>query len=108
MTEYPVTTVCGSMRFFDQMLVAANEYTEKGYIVLMPFVAYIKPGEQENNPVKEMLDKMHFAKIDMSDEILVVTRNPGDMDHYIGTSTHNEIRHANNHGVKVVYYDTSG
>lgn len=86
-TKFPVITICGSMRYFDQMMEAANEYTKLGWIVLMPFVAYIKPGEQENNPVKEMLDEMHFAKIDMSEAILVVGS-------YRGHSTTREIEYA--------------
>lgn len=94
--EYPVITICGSMRYLDQMLEEANRLSERGFIVLMPFVAYIKPGEQEGNPVKEMLDNMHFAKIDMSHGIYVV-----DVDNYIGESTTNEIKYAMGHGKSV-------
>ena len=47
---------------------------------------------------KEMLDDMHFRKIDMADEIYVI-----NVDGYIGTSTRNEIEYAKRTG-KVVRY----
>lgn len=44
---------------------------------------------RRNSPLKEMLDDMHFSKIDMADEIFVV--NPGG---YVGESTAREIGYA--------------
>lgn len=101
-TEYPVVTISGSMRFLDRMFKEASRLTAEGWIVLMPFVAYIyiKPGEQENNPVKEMLDDMHFTKISMSELVFVV--NVGG---YIGQSTKNEIDYALEHGVEVQFLE---
>ena len=46
--------------------------------------------------VKEMLDEMHLAKIDMADEIFVV--NPSG---YVGESTSREIAYARNQGKPV-------
>ena len=83
------------MRYFDRMLELANEYTEKGWIVLMPFVHVIPPEQQAGSPVKKMLDDMHFTKIDMSSAILVV--GP-----YRGESTTNEIRYAYKHGKHII------
>lgn len=34
---YPITTICGTMRLFDNMLTVADELTRQGSIVLMPF-----------------------------------------------------------------------
>ena len=50
--------------------------------------------------MKEMLDKMHFQKIDMADEIFVI--NVGG---YIGESTRREIAHATDKGKKVNYLE---
>ena len=47
-------------------------------------------------PVKEMLDEMHLAKIDMADEIFVI--NPGG---YVGQSTAREIAYARSQGKTV-------
>lgn len=94
-TQFPVITICGSMRYFDRMLEVASEFTGRGYIVLMPFVHVIKPEDQENNPVKEMLDEMHLSKIAMSESILVVGS-------YTGKSTNREIQYAIDHGKTIL------
>ena len=95
--KFPVVTVCGSMRYFDKMIDVANEMSKDGYIVLMPFVAYILPGEQENNTVKEILDEMNYAKIDMSEAIVVVGEHRGK-------STPNEINYARQTCKKIIEY----
>lgn len=88
------TTICGSMRYFDDMLKAAQTLSLDGYIVLMPFVTFV--GEAQSSEAKAMLDELHFRKIDMSSEIYVV--NPGG---YIGESTRNEIEYARQVGKKI-------
>lgn len=85
---YKVITICGSMKFYPAMLLTAKDLSLKGYIVLMPFVVFSE--EEQHSLDKEMLDKMHFAKIDMSHEICVVTNTEG----YIGNSTRREMAHA--------------
>jgi hypothetical protein len=94
MSSFKVATICGSMRYFDLMLTTAEEYTANGWIILMPFKV-VGPEEQAT-PLKEMLDIMHYAKIDMSDAIIVVGE-------YQGRSTNNEIAHAANHGKGIIY-----
>lgn len=101
MSEFDVVTVCGSMRFYkSHMLDIAAELSRRGCIVLMPFVRFM-PDEQVGNKTKEMLDRMHFAKIDMSDAIYVV-----DVDGYIGDSTQNEIEYAADNGKRIYYHST--
>jgi len=53
-----------------------------------------KPG------VKEMLDRMHLAKIDMADGIFVV-----NVDGYIGESTRREIEYAKEHGKTIEFLE---
>lgn len=94
-TEFPIVTICGSMRYFDLMLEEAKKATADGWIVLMPFVAdYV--GGKNPDTIKNMLDDMHFTKISMSTHILVV-------GNHIGKSTSNEIKYAQDHGITVVY-----
>jgi hypothetical protein len=93
-TRYPIATISGSMRFFDAMIEVANEFTAEGYIILMPFVHVIPPEQQKGNPVKAMLDDMHFRKIDLSELVIVVGG-------YIGESTQNEINYAISRGVPI-------
>lgn len=92
MKDFPVITLCGSMRFFEAMLTIARDLTAKGFIVLAPFVI------AETPELKTMLDAMHRCKIDKSSAIYVV-----DIDGYTGPSTKQEIAYALARG-KAVYY----
>lgn len=56
----------------------------------------------ESTSVKQMLDRLHFSKIDLADEILVVR-----MDGYIGSSTSREIEYANSTSKTIRFYDTT-
>jgi len=96
-SNFPIITVCGSMRYYVRMLSAAEEFSRMGYIVLMPFVADFigDPGKDKDN-TGIMLDEMHMAKIDMSDFILVVGEHRGE-------STTREIKYAEANG-KGAYY----
>lgn len=98
-TTFPVVTICGSMRFYDQMLEAAQQMTTGGMIVLMPFVTYNGGVKEPGDRFAEMLDKMHKAKIDLCDEIVVIT----NFTAYIGESTKGEIAYARHHGKKVTF-----
>ena len=78
--KYKVITLCGSTRFKDEFLRVQKELTLKGYIVIsVGLFGHSGDNEVLADGVKEMLDDMHLAKIDMADEIFIV--NPGG---YIG------------------------
>jgi hypothetical protein len=97
-TQYPVATICGSMRYYDKMLEHAARLTSQGWIVLMPFVTkYV--GGQIADEQKKMLDDMHFTKISMSDGIFVIGT-------HIGESTSNEMAYAEEHGVAIYRVNT--
>lgn len=83
-----IVTICGSMRFFDQMLQVAADETAKGNIVLAPF-SVVAP-EHQSSEFKAMLDRLHVEKIDMAEKILVVT----DQNGYVGDSTRREMGYA--------------
>lgn len=100
-----VITLCGSTRFTEQMLIKQWELTKQGIVVLSWCAIpdwYFKGedkthiGDQEG--VKEIVDEVHFRKIDLSDEVLVI-----NIDGYIGESTTNEINYAKSQG-KVIHY----
>lgn len=92
-----VVCLCGSMRFYSDMLRVAATETAAGRIVLAPF-SVVEPGEQDS-PLKVMLDRLHKRKIDMADEILVVA--PGG---YAGASTQSEIAYAAEHGTPIRWW----
>lgn len=54
----------------------------------------------ESTAVKQMLDTLHHRKIDLADEILVISQGG-----YIGSSTKREIEYATKTGKKVRYHD---
>jgi hypothetical protein len=89
-----VVTICGSMRYFPEMLVAAKRLTEQGEIVLMPFVLKNAKGADETT---HPLNELHKRKIDLSDSIFVVGQ-PGD-------STEAEIAYARQRGKVVQWAD---
>jgi hypothetical protein len=83
-----VITICGSMRFFEQMLQVAADETAMGHIVLAPFSVVAQ--EHQGSEFKQMLDRLHREKIDMAESIVIVTNQHG----YIGTSTKAEMVYA--------------
>jgi len=96
---FSVRTICGSMRYYAEMLVVAEELTAAGCIVLMPFVANYAGGYTADEH-KLMLDAMHRAKIDMSGGIVVVGS-------HIGESTRSEINYAVLMGKAIDYVEVS-
>lgn len=93
-----IITICGSMRFFEQMLTTAAKLTAQGHIVLAPF-SVVAP-EDQGGEFKAMLDQLHRDKIDLSAEIVVVS----DCSGYIGDSTRSEIAYAKRTGKEVRWW----
>lgn len=91
-------TICGSMRFDNEMKkIAYYLETGKGYNILQCVYC-----EENVIPTKEDLSRLtdaHYRKIDLSDGIYVV-----NIDGYIGESVKNEIEYAKKHGKEVVYH----
>ncbi len=88
--KYKIITLCGSTRFKDEFITEQKRLTLEGNIVIsVGLFGHTGDNEVLDEGVKEMLDDMHFRKIDMADEIFVI--NVGG---YIGTSTRNEIEYA--------------
>lgn len=97
--KYRVITLCGSTRFKDAFLEAQKHLTLQGNIVIsVGLFGHSGDDEVWTEGTKEMLDEMHLAKIDLSDEIYVV--NVGG---YIGESTRREIAYARQNK-KIVNY----
>ena len=99
--KYKVVTLCGSTRFKDEFLQAQKRLTLEGNIVIsVGLFGHSGDNEVWTEGTKEMLDDMHFRKIDMADEIYVI--NVGG---YIGSSTRNEIEYAKRMGKTVSYLE---
>jgi hypothetical protein len=93
-----VVCLCGSTRFRAEYEQATREETLAGRIVLSVGLFGHQEGLDMDGPVKAMLDRLHLAKIDLANEILVIC--PG---RYIGSSTAREITYAEAAGKPVRY-----
>lgn len=101
MNEFKVITLCGSTRFKEQFIEIQKKLTLEGNIVIS-VGAFGHCGDNEvwTDGKKAMLDRMHFAKIDLADEIFVI-----NVDNYIGDSTRNEIEYAKSKGKRVRFLE---
>lgn len=91
-------TLCGSTRFKREYEALNKQLTLEGYIVYSVAIFEHADNQQLTDEQKKLLDKVHRAKIDNSDAILVI-----DVDGYIGESTRNEIEYAEKKGKTVKY-----
>jgi len=96
MNDIKVITICGSMRFTNEMVKISEELELKqGYAVIQ--CVYSADGQKHEGLDAEMLVKIHRKKIEISDAIYVV--NVGG---YIGSSTREEIEYAKKLGKEIL------
>lgn len=93
-----VVTLCGSMRFRDELERLAGELTLAGRVALAPVT--LDPARTLGVDERARLDRVHLQKVAMADEVLVV--NPGG---YVGESTRREIEHARSLGIPVRFLE---
>jgi hypothetical protein len=99
-----VICLCGSTRFTNEMMQLTWEYAKLGVLALGWLVRPLHEGETqdhhlaEKEGVAELFDTLHFRKIDLADEVMVVNVNG-----YYGDSTKREIAYAQEHGKPVKY-----
>lgn len=103
----PIICLCGSTRFSKAFREANLRQTMKGKIVLTIGCDMRSDDEiftamtpEQKAETKRMLDELHFRKIDLADEVLIL--NVGG---YIGQSTSNELSYAEKHGKRVWYLE---
>jgi hypothetical protein len=96
--KFPIVTICGSLRYWDEMIQLAAYLTATGSIVLMPYVADYAGGKSAD-ATKEMLDRMHLVKIDMAETVYIVGS-------HIGESTQRELEYAEKQ-CKIILYAAS-
>ncbi len=97
-----IVCLCGSTKFKQEFIEANYRETMAGKIVLSvgwfshADAKIYTPTEEE----KVALDALHFRKIDLADEVLIL--NVGG---YIGQSTRNELNYALSLGKTVRYLE---
>jgi hypothetical protein len=100
-----IVCICGSGKFWEEMVRQRRRLTLEGKIVVGPEVRADDSvdADVEGSVSKPALDELHFRKIDISNEVFVVdidTKKTG-MIPYTGPSTNNEITYAENRGKPV-------
>lgn len=90
-----VVTLCGSMKFQDEMMKIAEKLALDGDCVLTPVYMVTQHPEVTDEEIKR-LKKEQLKRIELSDEIFVV--NVGG---YVGESTISEIEYAKKIGKEV-------
>ena len=94
-----VVTLCGSMRYQNEMIkIARNLEVTFGYCVSQ--CVYDFAGKNDTQKERDKIIKAHFKKIDLSDFIYVVNING-----FISESTQKEIDYAIKHDKEVFYHE---
>ena len=93
-----VITLCGSLKFKEEMMTIAEIMALKGNCILTPVYPVLKNYGRSDKQLKQ-LKEAHFKRIELSDAILVVNVN-----NYIGNSTNLEIQYAKKLGKEIIYY----
>lgn len=92
-----VITLCGSLKFKNEMMKVAEQLALEGNCVITP----VYPTEENYTRTDEQIENLknaHFKKIDLSDAIYVVNVNG-----YIGESTKLEIEYARSNNKEIIY-----
>lgn len=105
MSKPKVITLCGSSRFCDIMAVVAWILERDELAIAMGL--HLLPDWYSVEEIPDQMDDLHLRKIDMSDEIFVIDAEV-DGEPYIGSSTANEIRHAESRGLPVRRFSEAG
>ena len=100
MKKVKIITVCGSLRFYKEMMEITEKIELEGNCMLVPIYNPSKTSKDDFTEEEAlMLDKMHKERIKLADAILVVNVNG-----YIGDSTRLEIEYAKKLKKEILYF----
>ena len=95
-----ITTICGSLKFFDDMLIVATHLSMHGKCVMMPIngksIFHHLGGYSEQKG--DVMTMQHKAKINLADDVIIVHRAG-----YVGRHTLQEIEYCDKHAIPVSY-----
>lgn len=94
-----IITVCGSLKFKEEMMKISVEMELQGNCVITPIYPTNPDKDAYTDEQVIVLNEMHKEKIKLSDAILVV-----DVNGYIGSSTRREIEFAKELNKEIIYY----
>lgn len=95
-----IITVCGSLRFYKEMMDITEKMELEGNCMLVPIYNPSRPNKDDFTLEEALiLDNMHKERIKLADAILVV-----NVDNYIGDSTKKEVEYAKSLNKEIIYY----
>lgn len=94
-----IITICGSLKFKNEMMIVAEKLSLDGNCVLTPIYPISENLEKTPEQLRK-LKKSHFKKIELSDSIYIINK-----DKYIGKSTKLEIEYAQKLGKKIIFLE---
>ncbi len=97
--NYKIVTICGSMKFRNEMMMIAEKLELKQRYIVIQCI-YGDSSREYNESEMEILSKLHFEKIKISDAIYVVNVNG-----YIGEATKKEIEFAKSLNKEILYLE---
>lgn len=96
-----IITVCGSMKYYKEMMEIAEKIELEGNCVLTPLYNPNRPSKEAYTKEEgKMLDKVHKERIKLSDAIYVI-----NIGNHIGNSTKSEIEYAKSLGKEIIYHE---
>ena len=93
-----IVTLCGSLKFQNEMMIIAEKMALEGYCILTPVYPVLENTKRTEKQLINLKGE-HFKRIELSDAILVI-----NIDNYIGESTNLEIEHAKKIGKEIIFY----
>ena len=93
-----IVTICGSMKFENEMKQIAFQLETKYKICVLQCV-YNEDDKELSTAEIEFLNKSHFKKIEISDAVYIVNINE-----YIGEQVKKEIAYAKKFGKEVILH----
>lgn len=96
-----VITICGSLKFENDIKHWAEKLTLQGNCVLSIIYPTNINLETYTPEQRKIFAKAHYKRIDLSDAVFVVNKNG-----YIGNSTQKEIEYAKLHGKEVIFSES--
>lgn len=94
-----IITVCGSLKYKEEIMKATEYMALQGNCMLSIVYPTKSSLDDYTKEEIELLGKMHYERIKISDAILVV-----NVDNYIGSSTKKEIEFAKSLDKEIIYY----
>ena len=69
-----IITLCGSLKFENEMMIIAEKMALEGYCILTPVYPVLENVERTEEQLMKFKEE-HFKRIELSDAILVVNVN---------------------------------